>query len=67
MLASDATYVIKPVRAVLYFQSVDLPGPKKSRFDKLVTFRVWEAQRRRVARALARRARRAARRARRLR
>jgi hypothetical protein len=65
MLTSDATYAIKPVRAVLYFQSVDLPGPKKSRFNKLLTSRVWKAQRRRVARALAKRARRAARRARR--
>lgn len=63
MLTSDATYAIKPVRAVLYFQSVDLPGPKKSRFNKLLTSRVWKARRRRVARALARRARRAARRA----
>lgn len=65
MLASDATYVIKPIRAVLHVYAV--PPTKKPRFDKLVTCRVWKAQRRRVACALARRARRAARRARRLR
>lgn len=62
-LTSDATYFIKPIRSVLYFGSVALPAPtKRPRFDKLVTSRVWKAQRRRVAIALARRARRAARR-----